>query len=312
MRLEGANATPATTTTEPVARFLSAEEALMQRYGIAVSERFLNLPSLQLNVRVLETGDGPPTLLLPGLGAVAAVWAPLLAGLGSMRAIAMDRPGCGLSDGFDLRGADLRGWAVGLVSSLVDALELKRVNVIGNSIGGTMALWYAIAHPERVNRLVTIGAPPFVLDVQAPLGMRVMSIPFIARKALSRSTPGDAERRFVSMGHRPSALTPELLELVMAARGLHDYADGFAGVLHGATGLMGRRVAVHSVELAALACPTLLIWGSNDTHGPVVTGRRMVATMPNAHLEVCGQGHLPWLDEPARCATLTREFLLGD
>jgi pimeloyl-ACP methyl ester carboxylesterase len=208
-----------------------------------------------------------------------------------------------------LDGLNLRTWCLRLVSSIVDSLGLERVSFIGNSIGGTMSLWYALAHPERVERLVLIGAPPFVLDAQAPFAMRVLSIPFVARRALARSGAADIDNVFVQMGHPSGVLGAELAELAVSARGLPGYVDGFVGVLHNATGIMGRRVAAPAVELAKLQTATLMIWGSGDTHGPVETGRRMVATMPNASLEVCGCGHLPWLDEPERCAALARDFL---
>jgi 2-hydroxy-6-oxonona-2,4-dienedioate hydrolase len=292
-----------------VDRFRSAERTVFAKYRLAVRERFVDLDPSGERVRVIESGEGPPVILLPGLGAVAALWSPLLAGLRGVRGFAVERPGCGLSDPMRMAGLDLRSWSLRLVSSVVDALGVERVSLVGNSIGGTMSLWYALAHPERVERLVLFGAPPFVLDTQAPFAMRALSIPFVARRALARSGAADIDDVFVQMGHPSGILGAELAELAVSARGLPGFADGFVGLLHGATGIMGRRVAAPAVELAKLQTPTLMIWGSGDTHGPVETGRRMVATMPNASLEVCGRGHLPWLDEPERCAALAGDFL---
>jgi pimeloyl-ACP methyl ester carboxylesterase len=90
---------------------------------------------------------------------------------------------------------------------------------------------------------------------------------------------------------------------------LPHYEDGFLGLLRAATGLLGRRVALPEAELSKIATPTLLIWGSNDSHGPVETGRRMVRVMPDARLEIRGVGHLPWLDDPDGCAELINDFL---
>jgi len=285
------------------------ERNVFNKYGLQVKERYVELARPKLRVRVLALGEGPPVIMLPGLGAVAAAWAPLLAHITGLRLIAIDRPGCGLSDAFDFRGADLRRFGVDLVSSLIDALDLDQVSILGNSIGGTMALWFAIEHPDSVARLALLGAPPFVLDAQAPLGMRVLSIPFITRKALAGSSPAEIDRVFDGMGHPAGTVKGELLELVIASRALPGYVDGFGSLLRSATGLWGRRVRASADQLAGLRHPTLLIWGSHDTHGPVSTGRRMVATMPDARLEVCGTGHLPWLDDAAACAALVREFL---
>lgn len=296
---------------EPTAvdRFRLAESALFDSLGLHPKSHEVLAPHLGATVRILEFGEGPPVLLLPGLGAVAAAWSPLVARLGGIRLLAVDRPGCGLSGPFDLRGLDLRRWATTLVHDLVDALGLDRVSVIGNSIGGTTALWYAIEHPEQVDRMVLIGAPPFVLDTQAPLPMRALSIPFVTRLSLGRSAPKDVADVFVRMGHPPDVLSPEMLETVMAARELPGYVDGFIGILHNATGLFGRRVEARAEELGSIVQPTLMIWGRRDTHGPVATGERMAQTMRRATLEVVDGGHLPWLDEPARCAELVNSFM---
>jgi len=289
-------------------RFGAAESEVLAAFGVAATSRFIDLPRSGRRVRILESGKGQTVLVLPGLGAVASFWAPLMAELPDLRLVALDRPGCGLSDPFDLRGDDVRTWLVKLIEELREALGGGRISLIGNSIGGTAALWYAMAHPEGVDRVVLIGAPPYVLDHQAPLPMRILSIPAIARRALKASSEKDVDVLFQRMGHRSGALSPELVRLVLAARTLPGYADGYIGVLHGTTTLFGRRVSAPAAELARLKTPTLLIWGDGDTHGSVETGRRMVATMPNASLEVRGQGHLPWIDEPVACGKLIAGF----
>ena len=303
--------TVAAPTSASVAMFLHAEDALFRRHGCEVTRRDLDLPALGIRVRVLESGDGPALLFLPGLGAPAAVWAPLMAALGGFRCMAIDRPGCGLSDPMPVGGADLRHWSVRLVSAVVQALDLTSVCLVGNSIGGTTALWHAIDNPGRVDRIVTIGAPPFVLDSEAPLSMRLLSVPLITRRALARSSPAEVEATFVRMGHPVGTLSPEFLELAGAVRRLPGYVDGFIGILHSATGLLGRRVAAPAEELARIRGPLLMVWGANDTHGPIATGRRMVGVMPDARLEVRGLGHLPWLDDAAGCAGVIRGFLTG-
>jgi pimeloyl-ACP methyl ester carboxylesterase len=301
------------TTVMPAAtassRFVDAERVVLERFAVAAEERYIDLAEPRVRVRVLESGAGPPVLLLHGMGSVAAFWAPLLGRLQGLHAIAVERPGCGLSDSVDFRQLSLRPWSVQLIAALVTALGHQRVSIIGNSIGGTMALWFAIERPDLVDRLVLIGAPPFVLDSQAPLGMRIISIPFITHRIVAANKPADIDRSFERMGHPSGALGPELVELGMRSRDLPGYEHGFGGLLRSATGLMGRKVAATDRELAQLHAPTMLIWGARDTHAPVATGRRMVSTIADARLEVCGTGHLPWLDEPERCAALASEFL---
>lgn len=294
---------------DAVERFHTAEAAFWSRYELDVATRLVELPALGIRVRVMEVGEGPSVIFLPGLGMVGSAWAPVMAELGGYRRIAVDRPGCGLSDPIDFSRLELRSFLTTFAAALVEALELERVSVVGNSIGGTTALWLAADRPEVVERLVLIGAPPFVLDRDAPLAMRLMSLSFIARKALASSNPEDLDGLFVRMGHRSGTVGPEMIELAAASRGLPGYFEGFQGLLSGATGVIGRRVAAPATELARIEQPTLLIWGRNDTHGPAATGRRMVSVMPHGSLEVCGDGHMPWLDEPERSGALIREFL---
>ena len=289
-------------------RFAAAEAVMLAAHNLAAVERHAVLDTGE-RVRVLVAGAGPPVLLLPGLGMVAAGWSSLMARLSGHRLYAVERPGCGPGDPFDLRGLDLRTWATRFADSVVRGLGLERPSLVGNSIGGTSALWYAAAHPERVDRLVTIGAPPFVLDAQAPFGLRLLTVGPIGKLAFRRSSADGIDRMFTGMGHPRAAVTPELRELALASRALPHYRDGFLGLLRAATGLRGRLVSLPEPELSRVAAPTLLIWGANDTHGQVETGRRMTRVMRDARLEVRGAGHLPWLDDPDGCASLINDFL---
>jgi pimeloyl-ACP methyl ester carboxylesterase len=120
-------------------------------------------------------------LLVGGDGAVAAAWAPLLAKLPGGRAIVLDRPGFGLGADFDYRGSDLRSHAVALLASLLDALELEAVPIVGSSGGGEWSLWLALDAPARVR-------------VLAPMGCRRSACRAFAQKpaCASSACPGSA------------------------------------------------------------------------------------------------------------------------
>jgi len=137
-----------------------AEQLVFERYGIAPQVRTLQLAEPRLRVRVLECGDGPPVLLIPGDGAVAAAWAPLVAELPGYRTIVLDRPCFGCGERFDYRGCELRPHGVAMLRSLLDALELDAAPIIGSSGGAQWSLWLAIDAPERVSALVPMGRPP--------------------------------------------------------------------------------------------------------------------------------------------------------
>src|SRR5215211_5249583 len=81
-----------------------------------------------------------------------------LGGLAPGHVVLPDRPGCGLSYRIDYRSVDYRRAAADWVLDLVESTEAERIDLVGNFMGGYFAMAFAIAHPERVRRLVLLGA----------------------------------------------------------------------------------------------------------------------------------------------------------
>ena len=110
--------------------------------------------------QVIEVGQGPALLLIHGGLGEAFQWAPLFPLLArKYRVLAVDRPGHGLADPFDYRGVDLLAFGSRFIGEVMDSLGLRSVPILGNSMGGLWAMGFALAHPERVSRLVLIGSP---------------------------------------------------------------------------------------------------------------------------------------------------------
>ena len=118
--------------------------------------RFHQVQTSGAEISVTEAGEGPPVLLLHGLGATKASFLATLAALaGSHRAIAIDLPGFGDSDK-PLRAAYDPAFFARSGVALLDALRIDRADVVGNSMGGRAALEMGLAAPDRVNRLVLL------------------------------------------------------------------------------------------------------------------------------------------------------------
>lgn len=290
--------------------YCTAEQALLECHGIKAQSRYVQLSHPRVRVRVLEAGaaDGPPVLLVHGLGNVAASWVPLMARLEGFRLVAVDRPGNGLSDGFDFRDVDLRHHGVEMLTSLLDALCLERATIVGSSIGALMAMWLALDCRDRVERLVLF-APPLVLNAGAPLFIRLMGIRFLARRVFRSPSPASVDSAFRHMGHPSGALSAELTDLLMAAQGLPGFSSGFAGLAAAATSLVSKRVGLTAGEARRIEPPAFVVLGTNDTHVPRRVAVELASLMPNGSFEVAGVGHLPWLDDAARCADLVSEFV---
>lgn len=109
-----------------------------------------------------DAGAGPPVLLLHGSGPGVSAWAnwqhtiPALSS--SSRVVAPDLVGYGLTSRPDDVRYSLRTWT-DHAWAFLDALGLERVSVVGNSLGGRIALAMAEDHPERLERLILMGAP---------------------------------------------------------------------------------------------------------------------------------------------------------
>lgn len=98
-------------------------------------------------------GDGPPLLLIAGLASDGASWGPLLAELSGRQLIVVDNRGAGRTrSAGPIRFADY----VADIASLIEALGIGPVDVVGHSLGGAIGLWLAAAHPHLAKRLVTL------------------------------------------------------------------------------------------------------------------------------------------------------------
>ncbi|MBM3945980.1 MAG: alpha/beta fold hydrolase, partial [SAR202 cluster bacterium] len=104
----------------------------------------------------LTVGQGPAVILLHGVGSSVVAWRDNLLPLAEhFRLIAIDLPGHGDSEKPDMDYS--LATASRFMTGLLDTLGLERAHVIGESLGGMIALRFALDHPERVGKLVTVG-----------------------------------------------------------------------------------------------------------------------------------------------------------
>jgi pimeloyl-ACP methyl ester carboxylesterase len=271
-------------------------------------------------VHLLEIGTGPPLVLLHGGGGSGGFFLPLLSELRGVRALAPDRPGQGLSDPIDLPRDRYRRLAVAWVDGLLDTLEVDAAALLGHSGGAMWALWYALARPDRVNRLVLIG-PPAVPKTRCPLPIRLAATPGLG-ELLSRLVP-PSPKSVLQFAHHAArekeslARYPELVDLFVATFG-DPTADRvaraeervFVSPLALVTASGFRRSArIRPDELRRVAMPTLVMWGQREPLGDVSVARAVAELIPRARLEVLAGGHGPWLGQPAQTAAAIADFV---
>jgi pimeloyl-ACP methyl ester carboxylesterase len=154
--------------------------------------RYIDLKSGR-RVHVIEVGEGPPVLLLHGSGTSSLSLLPALERLEGVRAIAVDRPGFGLSEPVRVARERFRDAAVEFVDKVMGELGLEISALAGNSMGGTWALWYALARPERVRRIVLLGSAPLLPGTSPPAPLRVRATP-VAGVLLTRFAKPNPKR----------------------------------------------------------------------------------------------------------------------
>jgi pimeloyl-ACP methyl ester carboxylesterase len=182
-------------------RIRNAEADLFHTVGAEVDESFLDLANTGARVRLLSHGSGPPLVLFHGVSLSAAAWAPLFAALSGWRVLAVDLPGHGLSDPDSYRSGQVRQRARELIDDTFDALGLDEAPVVGHSLGGMLALWYAAAGTERISRLVAIGEPAVALPgVRVRMPLSLLTVRGLGLAVLRSPSPRPVYRRLLAQG----------------------------------------------------------------------------------------------------------------
>ena len=273
-------------------------DVLARRYGDA-SSRFLTLPDgVRLHYRDVGPSDAPVLVCLHGYSASGLDWGSWAERLKDRyRLLLVDLPGHGLT-------AAPKTWRPGIaamsdcVAALAEALGLQRFVVVGNSMGGQVAMTYALTHPSRIAGLVlvaAIGAADVTPDAAPSLGLRLLGSA-AGRFVLSHVdlTP------FVRQGLRRALGDPGLVTEKLV-RQYTDFAraPGHRAIL---TGLqLGGRDEGLLARLAGFDKPTLVMAGDADRLVPVSQARAIAAALPASRLIVySGIGHVPMQQDPAR------------
>ena len=298
-------------------RIRSAETDLFHTVGAEVDESFLDLARTGASVRLLSHGSGPPLVLLHGVSLSAAAWAPLFTALSGWRLLAVDLPGHGLSDPDTYRSGQVRRRARDLIDDLFDALGLDDAPVVGHSLGGMLALWYAASGTERISRLVAIGEPAVALPgarVRMPLSL--LTVRGLGLAVLRSPSPRPLYRHLLAqgLGRAEVAAAPDsLIDALRLSARRPGNASTVSALMHAIDRF--RRPRPESVltipELRAITAPTTFIWGAAAPYLSAERARSSIDEIPGATLDVVPGGHGPWLVDTRRSAELIQTHLAG-
>lgn len=258
--------------------------------------------------RYVEAGKrGPALILLHGLGASLESWYPNVDPLGeNFRVFAPDIVYFGKSakPERDPQHADF----VEFTARFMDKLGIERAVLIGNSMGGAIAVRTAIEHPGRVAGLVLVNSAGFGRELAWWLRMRTL----IDLRPAGTPPPWLARLGLRAIFHEPSRVSDELLEILIRVEQDVESLRTARRVLNIGVDWRGLKPEMlEQVRDAAdkITVPTTIVWGKQDRVVPVRHAFEARRRIPQARLhlfESCG--HTPQLEHPAPFNALVRDF----
>lgn len=264
-------------------------------------------------LRYREAGEGPPLLLLHGSGPGVTGWRNFRGNISffaeHFRTLILEFPGFGVSDAFDDAHPMLS--AQHAVPLFLDGLGIDRASIIGNSMGGGVAIDFAIKHPHRVDRLVTIGG----------IGGNLYSpFPGEGIRLLSEFTENPSRERLIAWlqatVYDPALVTEELIQerweqatdpaTLASAKRMYGRAavDGLAAA---------QRESVEPPQwahLRAVTAPTLVTWGRDDRVSPLDMSVIAMRLLPRGEVHIFPDcGHWVMIEQKQAFESTVLSFL---
>jgi len=250
----------------------------------------------RLRVLDLGGGDATPVVLVHGFGADLNGWMftqPALAE--TRRAIALDLPGHGGSTKLLDKAVDAEGFAADLDRALA-ALEIERAHLVGHSMGGAIALAFALRQPERAASLTLIAS--------AGLGPEING-EFIGGFVRAQRRR-EMQEVLSLLVHDPALVSRTMVEDVLRYKRL----DGVQAALEAIAAKWfpdGMQRVGLAAALDGLKMPVQLIWGRNDRIIPVAHAEALAGRLPVHILDAAG--HLPHMEKSGEVNRLIARFI---
>jgi 2-hydroxymuconate-semialdehyde hydrolase len=250
-----------------------------------------------------DVGVGDPVLLIHGSGPGVTAWAnwrltmPALAE--RLRVVAPDVPGFGYTDRTGAVAYDLDGWTDHLVAFL-EALELPRVHVVGNSFGGALALSLATRRPDLVDRMVLMGSVGVAFDITPGLDAVWGFEPSL-----------ESMRRLLDVfAHDRSLLSDDLAASRLEAATRPGVQEAFSAMFPAPRQRSVDALTIDEDLVRRIERPVLVVHGRDDQVIPLATSLRLLELIDHAQLHVFGRcGHWVQIEHAAAFNRLVGDFL---
>jgi len=250
--------------------------------------------------RTFEDGAGDPVVLLHGVTGHAEAWCRNVVPLArDNRVIAVDMLGHGMTDKPRI------GYSIDVLAQhvlgLLDALSITRAHLVGQSLGGWVAGWIAAHHPERVLSFTSVtGAGLKVTDDAETVSATVTSnVATATHRALANPTREEVRTRLEWLMCNPATVTDELVETRYRLYSDPDFQAVAPGLLDAVTTGADADEFLTPTVLAAITCPTLIVWTRQNPTMPWQVGQQAAALISNARFVLIEDaGHWPQFEKP--------------
>ena len=268
--------------------------------------RFSRVKTKEGRVAIQEAGEGPPVVMLHGLGGTKVSFLPTQAALAQdFRTIAVDLPGFGDSDK-PVGAYDAKFFARWVVA-LLDALELDSARVLGHSMGGRVAIEMGMTHADRVDDLVLMTPSlawlrdkrwtPYLRLLRPELGFLQPAPRAVVERFVRAAIPG-------ANGGWSAAGIDEFLRSYLTPRGRVAFYAA-------ARNIYLEEGQEFWTRLEAVEARSLFIWGRRDQLIPVGFARHVAKALPSAEHVELDCGHIPQFERPAQAHAAISRFLRG-
>jgi pimeloyl-ACP methyl ester carboxylesterase len=258
-------------------------------------------------------GDGPLVVLVHGMAGSGSTWDRVVPSLVERFAVlTVDLPGHGAS----AKPADCDyslGSFASVVRDLMMALGLERGTIVGQSLGGGIAMQFAYQFPSRCERLVLVGSGGLGRDV-SPL-LRALAFPgaeFLYPVIFARPLRDAGRGVFGALrriGLRPSAYVDQIWQSYESLAEPETRA-AFAKTLRSVVDATGQRVSARDRLALAQEIPTLIVWGADDAIIPSTHATDTAVTLPHSRVEIFDRvGHFPHCEDPDRFVRVLTDFI---
>jgi pimeloyl-ACP methyl ester carboxylesterase len=253
----------------------------------------------------------PVLLLVHGMASSSATWTHVLPKLAAYATVvAPDLPGHGESD--KPRQDYSLGAQANALRDLMVCLDIERATIVGQSLGGGVAMQFAYQHPQRCERLVLVASGGLGTEVSWLL--RAMTLPGaeylmpVLFPSFVRDAGNAVGRTIARLGFR----WPHVEQSWQAYSSLVEPGNrqSFVRTLRSVVDPGGQAVSAHDRLYLAARLPTLIVWGGRDQIIPVTHAAAAHDALPGSRLVIFERsGHFPHAEEPDAFAEVLADFL---